>query len=160
MLVKATRKEHEMHPLEGPAKQMEWAASNTAYNLGFIPEDKLGWKPAPTAKSALEITNHVCGFILGMIPVARDGAWQDPQFTPATDLKSAQDLLSQAGEGYGAALRTVDPSRLAGETSLPFGTFPTSQALTMPIVDMLHHHGQIAYIQTLLGDEEMHFQGM
>jgi hypothetical protein len=148
-----------MHPLEGMAKQMEWAGGNTSYNLGFIPADKLAWKPAPTAKSALEIVNHVGGFVLGMVSVARDGQWKDPQFTPATDLASAQNLVSGAAESYAAALRTVDPSRLGGEVNLPFGTFPTSQALSMPVVDVIHHHGQIAYLQTLLGDEEMHFAG-
>ena len=39
---------------------------------------------------------------------------------------------------------------------LPFGEFPLSQAVSMPVVDLIHHHGQIAYIQTLLGDTEDH----
>lgn len=146
-----------MHPLHGLSGQMAWAGKNTAYNLGFIPEDRLGWKPAPTAKSALEIVNHVCGFTLAMISVAETGEWKDPEFTPATDLKSAQDLVSRASEGYAAALLKVDPARLGGTTTIPFGTMPTPQVLSMPVVDLLHHHGQIAYIQTLLGDEEMHF---
>ncbi|HTE20118.1 MAG TPA: hypothetical protein VK689_17270, partial [Armatimonadota bacterium] len=58
-----------MHPMEVPAQQMLWASKNAAYNLSFIPEDKLNWKPAPTANSALEIVNHVAFYIRAMIPV-------------------------------------------------------------------------------------------
>lgn len=147
-----------MHPLHGLAGQMTWAGKNTAYNLGFIPEDRLAWKPAPTANSALEIVNHICGFIVPMIAVARGGEFKhSDDFRPATDLKSAQDLVTRCSADYAAALLTVDPSRLGGQTELPFGTFPTPQALSMPVVDLIHHHGQIAYLQTLLGDTEMHF---
>ena len=48
-----------MKPLEGLAETATWAGKNTAYNLQFIPADKLAWKPAPTAKSALEIAHHL-----------------------------------------------------------------------------------------------------
>lgn len=145
------------HPLETIARQTEWAGKNTAHNLGFLPEDKLGWKPAPTAKSALEIVNHVGGFTLGMVHVAREGAWTDPDFQPATNLKEAQELIERAATEYAAALREVNPSRLGESITLPFGTYPAYQVFSMPQVDLIHHHGQIAYLQTLLGDEEMHF---
>lgn len=145
------------HPLETIAGQMEWAAKNTACNLGFIPEDKLNWKPAPTAKSALEIVNHVMAFTQGATAVAQDGAWVETPFTPATNLKEAQELLTRVSGGYAAALRNVDPSRLGDDVALPFGTFPLGFFLSMPQVDLIHHHGQIAYLQTLLGDEEMHW---
>ena len=58
-----------MNPMEGMARQMNWVGRNTAHNLGFIPADKLNWKPAPTANSALEIIGHVVGFIKAMRPV-------------------------------------------------------------------------------------------
>jgi len=145
------------HPLETIAAQMEWAGKNTACNLGFIPEDKLNWKPAPTAKSALEIVNHVMEFTQGATTVAKDGAWTETPFTPATNLEEAKALLTRTSNDYAAALRTVDPSRLGDSITLPFGTFPLAMFLSMPQIDLVHHHGQIAYLQTLLGDEEMHW---
>src|SRR5262249_24941459 len=36
-----------MHPMEGVARLAEWAGPDLAYNLDFIPEDRLNWKPAP-----------------------------------------------------------------------------------------------------------------
>ena len=44
--------------MEVLARQVIWACENIACNLKFIPADKLEWKPAPGAKSALEIVNH------------------------------------------------------------------------------------------------------
>jgi hypothetical protein len=46
-----------MNPMEVLAYQAEWAAKDTAHNLEFIPPEKLAWKPAPTAKSVLEMVN-------------------------------------------------------------------------------------------------------
>ncbi|HEU4753027.1 MAG TPA: DinB family protein [Armatimonadota bacterium] len=146
-----------MHPFEGLAGQAAWAGKNTAYNLQFIPEEKLAWKPAPTANSALEIINHVAGFTLGMTKVLQGETWSDPQFAPATNLREAQDLITSAADGYAAALRQVPVERLAETVHLSWAPFPMVRAAAMPVVDLIHHHGQIAYIQALLGDPEMHF---
>jgi uncharacterized damage-inducible protein DinB len=148
-----------MHPLETAASILEWAARNTAYNLEFIPADRLGWKPAPTAKSAYEIIQHVCTAIGGMQPVLKGGSeWApSPEPLPAS-LPEAQQQLLSACETYAAALRQVPPSELSRTITIA-GTFqmPLARAASMPMVDLVHHHGQIAYIQTLLGDEEFHF---
>jgi hypothetical protein len=62
-----------MHPLDGLARMTEFAGNNLAYNLEFIPADKLGWKPAPSAKSALEIIQHVTGALNSMRPILTGG---------------------------------------------------------------------------------------
>ena len=40
------------------------------------------------------------------------------------------------------------------------GSFPFARAVSFPVIDAIHHHGQIAYIQSLLGDAETHFYEM
>ena len=145
-----------MNPMEGMARQMEWAGRNTAYNLDFIPDDKLGWKPAPTANSALEIINHVAGFITAMQPVLKGGEFGAPGFTPATNRQQAKDLITRSTREFAAALQTLTPEDLGRTINLPFGQFPLARAASFPVVDLIHHHGQIAYIQTLLGDTESH----
>ena len=41
---------------------------------------------------------------------------------------------------------------------MPFGaTFRASRAACFPLLDLTHHHGQICYLQSLLGDSEMHW---
>jgi uncharacterized damage-inducible protein DinB len=146
-----------MNPMEGLAQQAEWAAKNIAYNLEFIPADKLNWKPAPTASSALEILNHVVTAVRGTLPLLAGGEWTMPQFTPATNLAEAQQLLTESAEEYAAALRRIGPADLGRTVKMRRGSFPLPQAAGMPVADLIHHHGQIAYIQTLLGDTESHF---
>ncbi len=145
-----------MNPMEAMATQMDWIGRNTAYNLGFIAEDKLNWKPAPTASSAYEVIAHVVHFIQGMRPVLKGGEFAPPQITPPATRKAAQDLITSATQEYAAALRQLTPADLGRTVQLPFGEFSLAQAAGMPVMDMIHHHGQIAYIQTILGDTESH----
>ena len=147
-----------MDYLQLMGNQAEWAARNLAYNLDFIPENKLNWKPAPTANSALEIVQHAARafkYLEGMISGASGEPPEVPLTTTAAEAK--QQIIDAAVE-YNQFLGTVDPATLTNELPMPFGaTFPVSRVVSMPVVDILHHHGQIAYIQTLLGDTESHF---
>src|SRR5437660_285776 len=93
-----------MSPLEGLARQAEWIAKNLAYNLDFIPADKLAWKPAPSAKSALDVANESVGFAKGMLPILRGGSFTRPDFAPATTVQAAKELLIATGKEYAAAL--------------------------------------------------------
>src|SRR5262245_21781440 len=101
-----------MHPLESLAHQAEFVARNMAYNLDFIPGDKLAWKPAPTAKSALEVVNHIAGAFKGMQPVLSGGSFTPGGFSPATTLAAAKELIIGAAKDYAAALRAVNPEEL------------------------------------------------
>ena len=147
-----------MHPLDGLARMTEFAGNNLAYNLEFSPADKLGWKPAPSAKSALEIIQHVTGALNSMRPILTGGEFTRSEIPVPTDCRSAQEVLRSATRDYAAALRQVDPNRLGDTVELPFGSFPLAQCSGFPPFDVMHHHGQVAYIQTLLGDSEDHFQ--
>jgi uncharacterized damage-inducible protein DinB len=149
-----------MHPLEGLAQQASWAGKNIAYNLEFIPEEKLAWKPAPTASSALEIISHVAFYVRAMIPVLGGAEWAPLETLTASTLAEAQELVRSSSAAYASALRGVSPADLGRAVTLPFGSFPLARAASMPVVDLIHHHGQIAYIQSLLGDTEMHFYEM
>src|SRR5437763_14968264 len=116
-----------MHPLEGLAKMTEFAGNNLAYNLEFIPADKLNWKPAPAAKSALEIGQHVVGALSFMRPILTGGAYERGEIPVPGDCRSAQEIVRSAAGEYAAALRQVDPGRLGEMIELPFGTFPLAQ---------------------------------
>ncbi len=146
-----------MGPTSVLARLTRTMGTNLVHNLGCLPPDRLDWKPAPSAKSALEIVNHLAYFMTGLTGVLRTGTWSEPQFQPATDQANAQQLGSALVENYAAALDAF-PAERAGDTAeLPFGSFPMGMAMSMPVCDLIHHHGQIAYIQCLLGDTEDHF---
>ena len=149
-----------MDHITAMANQIEWAAKNLAYNLDFVPADKLDWKPAPTANSALEVVGHVLGALNHFLPLITGGDKQSHMVsTPAeiTNVDEAKTQLLNTAADYAQALRSLTPERLSQPIELPFGTLPLGFVASMAVTDLIHHHGQIAYIQTLLGDTESHF---
>jgi uncharacterized damage-inducible protein DinB len=149
-----------MQNIHAIAGQVEWAAKNIAYNLDFIPEDKLGFKPSPSANSALEIVAHTAQ-ALDFFKAAVQG--QPPRQPSAADSnvpdtgEQAKQMIVDSATGYAEALRALTPEDLSRKVELPFGTLPLPFMASMAATDLIHHHGQIAYIQTILGDTESHF---
>lgn len=146
-----------MHFLHSLIETTKWFGDNFAYNLGFIAPDKLAWKPAPTAKSAFEITRHAAHSLRGMQAALCGQDYFSVQLGVPSSLEEAQQQIQSAAHDYAAWLETLSPADLEGELTLPFGTFPRAFCVQMDVQDVIHHHGQIVYIQTLLGDEKDHF---
>jgi hypothetical protein len=84
-----------------------------------------------------------------------------PDFTPATNREEAKALVIRLSEAYAAKLRSLSPQDAEGTVQMPFGgAWPKARAISLPVIDLVHHHGQIAYIQMLLGDATSHFEEM
>jgi hypothetical protein len=143
--------------MEGLARQTLWAARNTVYNLKLLPVDQLGWQPAPTANSALDIVSHAAYWLLRMGRLLEHGEWDEPRFTAATDLPSSVELITASAEQFAAVLQRASAEELGRMVRVPWGEFPFAEVAVMRVIDVIHHHGQIAYLQALLGDEEIHF---
>lgn len=141
-------------PLELIAGQLTWANHNINNNLDFIPDDKLNWKPAPEAKSVLEIINHATG-TLNMMTSAIKGT-EKTELAPATNREDAKKLVTQVTEAHLNLIGTLSPGDLEKPVQLPFGEFPAGFVAGLPVVELINHHGQITYIQSLLGDTESH----
>lgn len=135
--------------------QMEWAIRNINNNLDFIPDDKLDWRPAPTAKSALETVNHAADSVYSITQALGAGE-VNPQFMPAANRQEAKVMLQNGADAYIARLRLLTPQDLERVVTMPFGEMPLLIVAGIPVVEIIHHNGQIAYIQTLLGDAEDH----
>ncbi|MBV9868197.1 MAG: DinB family protein [Abitibacteriaceae bacterium] len=144
-----------MHPMEMTARQVEWVGQSFAHNLGFIPEDKFDWKPEPTANSAQEIVNHLVSILQGAVGVLNGGEFERKPVN-VSNRDEAQQLILSVTKAQANGLRALAPSDLERTITLPFGAFPLAQAAMMATIDLTHHHGQIVYLQTLLGDTEMH----
>lgn len=156
-----------MSKLEPAARVVRWGVESMAFNLGQLPEDKLSWKPNPESKSALEVTGEVLGVMRMMTGLITTGSFQRPDGAEATTsgpidyptpsgLKDAQRQLAETGEAFAAALEKAGPE-LDGPVETPFGTMLGSRVVLWGMIDLVHHHGQISYLQSLLGDKEMHF---
>ena len=129
-----------------------FAGQNLVENLSFIPADKWNWKPAPEAKSAQEIVNHVLENFAMF-----NGYFGGTGFEPVNDIDSAKAGLHQATRDYAANLHSATPEQLDEILDLGSMKLPLSQLASMAVIDLLNHHGQITYIQSLLGDSESHF---
>lgn len=119
----------------------------------FIPDDKLDWKPAPGAKSALEIVNHLSEYLDSVS--ARLGA-RAAAFVPAQNRDEAKAILTQSAERYLSAVRDAS-TEVLGHKFRDDMPLTNGWMVTASTLDTIHHAGQIAYIQTLLGDQEIHF---
>ena len=139
------------------AGQLEWAARNTAYNLDFIPEDKLNWKPAPTAHSALEVVQHMVGAFGSLGGLLKTGTAANTQPPQLTNITEAKQILIDAALECAGTIRAIKPEALQNMVETPYGPFTIARMAGMPVMDAIHHHGQIAYIQMMLGDTESHF---
>lgn len=145
-----------MADLKVVARLARWAASSMASNLAHLPEDKLDWKPTEASKSALEVVGEVVQVMKMTLPAFDGGEldFQLPRATPS-NLAEAQQWLLETSEQYAARLEAAGPE-LERTLESPFGPFWGPVSVTFGLVDMLHHHGQITYLQSLLGDAENH----
>jgi hypothetical protein len=150
---------HPTEDLKAAAWMLRYAARSLAHNLEFIPADRAGWKPEPAAKSALEVAAEAVRVLHMYRPILDGPEYPEPwpQAPEPATLEEAGRLLTAAAEAYAAALEAAGPE-LDRPQSMPFGgVFRASRAVCYPLLDILHHHGQICYLQSLLGDREMHW---
>jgi uncharacterized damage-inducible protein DinB len=146
-----------MEDLKSGARLLRWMVDNIILNLSHIPEDRLHWKPEPGVKSPLEIAGEVVAGQRMMLPVFTGGDWTPQPHPQPQTFEEAKGLLLQSAEAYIAALESADPAKLDRMISLFGFSVWAPRAVLLPLIDTTHHHGQITYIQTLLGDAEYHF---
>lgn len=145
-----------MEKIELLISMAEWGAQNAAYNLDFIPDDKLQWKPAPDAKNALEIAHEIASSVDGASHLMQTGQSEHRVAAPQNRDEAKAAILA-AVEVYASALRSLTEEQLNGTVQFPFAEMPMEFAMRVPLTEILHHHGQLAYIQLLLGDTQSHF---
>lgn len=149
-----------MNPLEMIIGVARWTAANFAYNLDHVPDDKLHWKPSETAASVATITVHVTEAIANLQRVMTGQEYIPGDYEALSQGKTREELkqgLLDAANSYADLLETFGPADLEGEIQFPWGAVPRARAVTFPTVELVHHHGQIAYLQTLWGDTTSHF---
>jgi hypothetical protein len=145
-----------MADLEAVARVVRWGAESMAFQLGHIPEDKLDWKPTPESKSALQVAGEVVGVFRMLMPVFTDGPLQQAPLPHPTSLQEAKALLAETAEEFASKLDAAGPELHRAFPSPFGGEMWAAHAVLFGMIDLLHHHGQLTYIQSLLGDAENH----
>jgi len=157
-------------------KYQEFIIDNTrtAMNEAFrsakaVPADKLEWSPLDQGRSVLDLCRELarCGewthdLVSGKeMPgwdeetMAKEKAITDQWKTVEECEAAANAVLERLYELY----RTVPDARLEETRWLPFDggrDFKIREIMDYPRWNATYHLGQIAYIQILYGDKEMH----
>jgi hypothetical protein len=148
-----------MEDLKVAAWMLRYGARSLIHNLQFIPADRAEWKPEAGSKSPLEIAAEVLRALAMYRPILEGTGYSDtmPEWPRPATLQAAAELLAAAVDEYAAMLEAAGPE-LDRPQPMPFGgVFRASRAVCFPLLDLFHHHGQICYLQSLLGDREMHW---
>ena len=136
--------------------------------LSFIPDDKLTWKPSPTAKTPLNIVAHcalVSKFCADVITVNMPDSMPSPQEflkglheaeEKVTTRESAIALLNETTAELSKAFDGVNVDNIDSTRNSPFGAIPIRFWISQGGEQMAGHAGQLEYLQTIWGDLDNH----
>lgn len=133
-------------------------------NLNAMPADKVNWKPLDAGRTALDLTIECAVFAAGTattLTTRKDPTLDQEAYKrieEETDTaEKATKLLQDGTEALLAALETFPEEHLTDKITMPWGMVITiGDLLNMIYWNNVYHTGQIAYVQTLYGDKEMH----
>jgi len=132
-----------------------------------VPDDKLNWKPSPTAKSAIQLAAHAANSNFSLSRMIR----RDP--APVGSMEELHEAMAKAEAAITtreqlietlekstaeviAALSTLDDESIVAIVPSPFFTAPMSFWMNLPARHIDNHAAQIDYLQTIWGDQEWH----
>jgi len=130
--------------------------------LEFIPQERRHWVPRGCAKTPQDIYLECAGTYLWAAKFLRkeplDWSQALPKAKDCPGLEEAKGLMEKYQQEFFTALDDLDESRLGETAEMPWGEkMSLGQYIFLPSYHTCYHCGQLNYIQTLLGDGEMHF---
>jgi len=137
--------------------------------FSFVPDDKLTWTPTPTAKSAIRIAAHTALYAGRFARMINDRklpssdnlpewlAQRNAEEAAITSRTEMESIFRKGIDEVIAALDSVPPEAIG--TSLESGlgwSMPMTDLMNMPGWHATLHAGQIDYLQTCWGDQEVY----
>ena len=127
-----------------------------------VPDDKLDWKPDTNGKSSSEIVHHLIGANHAFAAMIRGqdvptGNKQDFSIQPGS-MDDAFGELHKSGLHLSEAIAEVSDEQLRESKQMPWGeTWTMTRLVSAPSAHIAYHWGQLAYLQTLWGDQKDHY---
>jgi uncharacterized damage-inducible protein DinB len=150
-------------------RSTEDAVESFFRNAHAVPADRVTWKPAEAARSVLEIAQEVAQTATWFTRTLETGAFEMPppeimqqaleQRKSWTTIDDCERVCRENNERLFEAIRKFPAERLDETVDLPFGggmTKTLADMMMMHYWNTVYHYGQVAYVQTLYGDCEMH----
>ncbi|MEJ5170358.1 MAG: DinB family protein [Fimbriimonadales bacterium] len=136
-------------------------------NARAVPADKLEWRPLDQGRSVLDQVRECAGIPRLLTRVLKERSFQiQPEEMDALrsewstwSLDDAEQIGRRDTDEMLAVLEAMTDDELG--TSIPVPFFGGRERTLLEIAsthawNLIYHTGQIAYIQTLLGDRQMH----
>lgn len=138
-------------------------------NFSYVPDDRLSWTPTPTSKSAIRVAAHTALYAGRFARMIRDrklpvpenlDEWVKQQEAEEAVITSRTDMeqIFRAGtQEVLEALDTLTPEDV--DSSLDSGqgwSMPMTQLMALPGWHATLHAGQIDYLQTCWGDQQIY----
>lgn len=150
-----------MTVLEWQARQIEMAGNTLAHFVSTTDPTKLDWKPKAEgeeskSRSIFEYVGE-CVSVNNMTAAMLRGEEPPPRVpVEVSDCETACALLKESAKNFAEAVKACDDSIFEKKFQLPFGEWPGSMLLSVPMMNMQYHAGQVNYVQNLYGDDEFH----
>lgn len=138
-------------------------------NFSYVPDDKLNWTPAPTAKSPIRVAAHTALYAGRFARMMREGrlpvvgklaewlAERDAEEIAITSRAEIETVFRQGTDEVLAALDSLTPEAIASSLDSGMGwSMPMTQLMKLPGWHATLHTGQIDYLQTCWGDQEVY----
>jgi hypothetical protein len=133
-----------------------------------MPADKLIWKVSDKGRTALSQCAECAQMIpmtIGMLetktmpPMDENAMEQMGAQSAAWTLADCERICREESEKLYVVLRNYSDEDLAKPIDLPFGDkdWRMTDVASYPLWNITYHLGQISFIQTLYGDNEMYF---
>ena len=146
------------------------AAADEAFRYArAVPADKVEWKPLDAGRSVLDICRELAlcpGWAVDIIDSKELPEWNEDsmaavqrQMDQMTTLAECETECNRQLERLFELFRNMPDERLAEKKWLPYDggrDFTMPEMMGYPKWNFTYHLGQIAYIQLLYGDKEMH----
>jgi hypothetical protein len=148
--------------------QIEAAAKEFFRNARAVPEDKLDWSPMDAGRSVLDQCREIA-----MTPTwahdiltEKPMEWSEESIAALKELQASWTTVDACEAQFRERLETMKAAflafpdaRLEETRFLPYDggrQFTYIEMMDYPRWNLNYHYGQVAFIQTLLGDKEMH----
>jgi hypothetical protein len=138
-------------------------------NFSFVPDDKLNWTPTPTAKSAIRIAAHTALYagrfarmindrkLPGSDNLAEWLAQRNAEEEAISSRAEVETIFRKGTDEVIAALDSLTPEAIDATLESGLGwSMPMARLMNLPGWHATLHAGQIDYLQTCWGDQEIY----
>lgn len=140
-------------------------------NFRYVPDDKLNWSPAPSAKSPLRVAAHTALYAGRFAKMIRERQLPSPENLDEwlaereqeeiaiTSRDEMERVFRQGTAEVVEALDSLKPEEVELQLTSPAGfSMPMTQLIALPGWHATLHAGQIDYLQTCWDDQTVYLE--